>query len=1065
MTFYKSPLAGGSVFLQSVPTGTLPAYISTIKDMDAIFSGTVTNRQALSDTIQILAAPGGVGTLDGEALLEAIPYYRGSAPLFNPAASTIGATVATGGTGTSYISPTQYGCQKNYVILVTDGMTTDDTHAALNLITTAYGANHWDGGYCVGYGVPAYTTCNGTNNSTTTTIKNHSVAGAAKYLYEHDLRSDISGTQNVITFTVGFGLTGADTEANDLLRLAADNKHGHGAYYGATSAQDLSKALTGIMGQIFSVNTSFVAPVVPVSPENKTYSGSRVYMGFFRPQTAAVWSGNLKKFALGVYTSPTTSQVLDSSAVFDVNNALATYVDNDSNGFDDRDGATLPISSQNGGFRASARSYWSAVVDGGEVESGGVGALLMSRDYSISCKSCDITGTQPRKIYTFLGTNTDLTQSVNAFRTQNASLTAAVMGLPGAIISASTTTDVKTLINYISGFDTYDNNLNTNFTEKRPWILGDILHSKPLIISYATYDYVTTPANETNCSVNKSVIYAGANDGMLHAFNDCDGTEAWAFIPPDVLPTLQYLQGNAHPYFVDSSVAQYIYQTNPNATSISAAAGDKVVLVVGLRRGGGVDTEPAAGYYYALDVTDPTAPRFLWSISNTTRWSGTTKTTTTDFSNMGEAWSEPKIVKIKGASNDKIAVFIGGGYDNCNEDARYGSTQLFSGSCVMAVTTPDSGLDGTGNPITSAGATLVSSMTSSLYKGRAIYAVELATLNTPTPSPNLGSGGSKIWGWSIADTPPLAYSMISELTAIDTNFDGYADRLYAVDAGGNLWRINVMDTNTANWTVTKLFSSNPGSTGNPGAGVAAAADNTKGRKIFYKPSVAIDKNNLPRIFFGTGDREHPLNQAVIDRFYGFIDKGQNTLSLEANLLDVSSNLIQNGTETQVGTIKGLLDMASSPSNSTYYGWYMRIYGAEHNDATPFQGEKVLAPPTLINGVVYFTTYAPSTAVTVTDPCQTGNLGTARLYALDFYSGMAVLNLDTSNDTITPLWDKNTNARDAQGNILQRTDRTINLGSGIPSAVQPSGLVGCGGGLCKQTLAPGGQVLPLYWRQR
>ena len=220
-----------------------------------------------------------------------------------------------------------------------------------------------------------------------------------------------------------------------------------------------------------------------------------------------------------------------------------------------------------------------------------------------------------------------------------------------------------------------------------------------------------------------------------------------------------------------------------------------------------------------------------------------------------------------------MAVFIGGGYDNCNEDARFGATQTFSGSCVSAVTTPDSGLDGSGNPMTSAGSTLVSSLTSSLYKGRAIYAVELATLNTPTPSPNLGSGGSKIWGYTIANS----FAMISELTAIDTNFDGYADRLYAGDSGGNLWRINVQDTNTANWTVTKIFSSNPGYTGDPGAGVAAAADGTTGRKIFYKPSVAIDKNNLARIFFGTGDREHPLNQAVIDRFYGFIDKGQNTL--------------------------------------------------------------------------------------------------------------------------------------------------------------------------------------------
>src|SRR5208283_506174 len=141
-----------------------------------------------------------------------------------------------------------------------------------------------------------------------------------------------------------------------------------------------------------------------------------------------------------------------------------------------------------------------------------------------------------------------------------------------------------------------------------------------------------------------------------------------------------YLHGNAHPYFVDGSVTQYIYQANPSESAINAAAGDKVVLVVGLRRGGGTDSEPGAGYYYALDVTTPTAPTFLWSISNTTTWIGTTKTSTTAFGDLGEAWSDPKIVKIKVGSTDTIAVFIGGGYDNCNEDARFGSTQTFSGS-------------------------------------------------------------------------------------------------------------------------------------------------------------------------------------------------------------------------------------------------------------------------------------------------------------------------------------------------------------------------------------------------
>jgi type IV pilus assembly protein PilY1 len=561
------------------------------------------------------------------------------------------------------------------------------------------------------------------------------------------------------------------------------------------------------------------------------------------------------------------------------------------------------------------------------------------------------------------------------------------------------------------------------------------------------------------------MIFVGANDGMLHAFNDYNGSEEWAFIPPDVLPNLQYLRGNSHDYFVDSTVASYTYQSNPKATSISAAAGDRVALVVGLRRGGGLDSEPGAGYYYALDVTDPKAPKFLWSISNTTRWSGTTKTATTDFSDMGESWSEPKIEKIKVGSTDKIAVFIGGGYDNCNEDARFGATQSFTGSCVSAITTPDGGLDVGGLPITSTGSTAVTSFASSGYKGRAIYAVELATLNTPTPSPNFGNGGSKIWGYTIANSPPLEYSMISELFAIDINGDGYVDRFYAGDSGGNFWRINVQNTDTTKWTVTKIFNSNPGYTGDPGAGVASVADNTKGRKILFKPAGAVDKNGLVRLFFGTGDREHPLNQAVIDRFYGLIDKGQTTAVTEQKLLDVSTDLIQNGTYSQVTTMKNLLDQASMPSDSTYYGWYMRIYGAEHNDTTSYQGEKITASPLLQNGAVYFTTYSPITGVTVTDPCQMGNLGTARLYALDFYSGMAALNLDTSNDTLIPQWAKNPYAYDSAKNVLQRTDRTLNVGSGLLPPPPPNGPMGCNGGLCKFDKKPGGEVMPLYWRQR
>jgi type IV pilus assembly protein PilY1 len=1029
-----SNLAEGATFLSSVPVSGGSAYETTVKDMDDTFSGSFTNRQALADTIQTLSASG--NTPLAESLFEAMRYFKGGAPAF-------GATI--GASGGTYTSPVEYGCQKNYIIFVTDGMSTADDNDVLKSICT--------NGDCDGDGKEPDNTVTAdiTSNETYTIAYSHSLDDVAKYLYTTDLRSDISGTQNVTTFTVGFGLTGADQDAIDLLTRAADNNHGHGAYYLASSAQQLSTALTKIMGEIFSVNTSFVAPVVPVSPENKTYAGSRVYMGFFKPEGSAVWSGNLKKFGLDA-----AGNIVDATFP---NPQYATYIDNNGDGFDDRDGIKLPISSVNGGFRAGARSYWSTMSDGGEVQSGGAGALLLSRDFSITSATADMAGTQKRKIYTFMGTNVDLTNTTNAFSTTNANITAAILGLPGAVITSGTTDDVKTLINFVSGFDTYDDNLNGNFTEKRSWILGDILHSKPYVMNYATYD-VSIAANETTCSVNKTVIYAGANDGMLHAFNDCDGSEAWAFIPPDLLSTLQYLHGNAHPYFVDSTVTAYIYQTDPKAASISSAAGDRVVLVIGLRRGGGRDSEPTTGYYYALDVTDPATPKFLWSNSNTTRWRGTTKTTTTDFSDLGETWSEPKLVKIKVGTQDKIAVVLGGGYDNCNEDARFGATQAFSGACVAAISTNDGGYDGSGNPITSLGTTAVTSFTASSYKGRAIYVMELATLSSGVP--DFTNSGAKIWGYNLTNTPPLVYSMLSEITAIDSDYDGYVDRLYMGDSGGNLWRFNIKDTNTANWTVTKIFSSNPGYTN-------GSSDGSTGRKIFYKPSVAVDTGGMVRLYFGTGDREHPLNLAVTDRMYEVIDKGQSSAVTEATLIDVTDDLLQTATDITTPAFKSLLQNladANDPTKTNYYGWYIRL------NQTP--GEKVLSGATVYNKVAYFTTFAPSSATTSLDPCTTGNLGSGSIYALDYSNGGAVINFDATNDPLYDTVKNNPYATPPQTNtggghvVLLPKDRIMKLGDGIPSGIVVTGdkiLIGCGGGLCTTSTTPGGQVFPVYWRQR
>ena len=143
-------------------------------------------------------------------------------------------------------------------------------------------------------------------------------------------------------------------------------------------------------------------------------------------------------------------------------------------------------------FYPAIQSYWTSagLLDGGDAEKGGVGEMLMNRNFA----------SNPRKIYTY---NTDvrnsvLTHSSNAFTKTNAFITPARLGL------GTDTTERDKLVDFVYGYDAYDEDGNSVTNEKRDWILGSFLHAKPFIVHYDSMD----------------VIFAGANDGMLHAFND-----------------------------------------------------------------------------------------------------------------------------------------------------------------------------------------------------------------------------------------------------------------------------------------------------------------------------------------------------------------------------------------------------------------------------------------------------------------------------------------------------------------------------------------------------------------
>ena len=177
----------------------------------------------------------------------------------------------------------------------------------------------------------------------------------------------------------------------------------------ASSAEDLGTAIKGIakyIADLAKVSVSYVAPVVPISQMEKTSAGNRMYLGMFKPQARSFWKGNIKKFGIA-------NKNYTGGDAIDLENPPITAMDNltvgdifDSQGYLVMD-STLNI------IKPESDSFWSPYPDDGvEVEKGGTGSLLLNRDFSAN----------PRKIYTYLGANVNLTDSSNAFRLSNAGI-------------------------------------------------------------------------------------------------------------------------------------------------------------------------------------------------------------------------------------------------------------------------------------------------------------------------------------------------------------------------------------------------------------------------------------------------------------------------------------------------------------------------------------------------------------------------------------------------------------------------------------------------------------------
>lgn len=593
-------------------------------------------------------------------------------------------------------------------------------------------------------------------------------------------------------------------------------------------------------------------------------------------------------------------------------------------------------------------------------------------------------------------------------------------------------TEAADIIKYIrgesvTGYRPREIKIPTGTGPLTTWKLGDPIHSTPTFVGAPRerYDLIYGDGTYTPFYVQwknrRSVVYEGANDGMLHAFNagfhypgddpstgtyalpvvehgryltqriapdsavantPALGEELWGFIPMQLLPQLKWLTDPAysHSYYVDlkpkiTDVRMFCAGTGtvPPSCITGQANTDHVngwgtIVIVGMRLGGSCNDCVASQGAPKMSITDGTArdmlsSYFVLDITNPEEdpkllWSFTDST-------LGLTTGYPAIVRANSATD--------------------GKTSMTYESWFMVVGSGPVGYD------------YLPKNTSNTQTSR-FYAWNL---KTGVKEPTLATSA--------------ANSFMGNLLSVDVDLDYRVDSLYGgtvmcntaasiCDTGpavpptapkwkGVMYRLTTQGcTGTAvcdslPWggvphiptVLTSTFSCTPSPcTGATLVGPTAA-----------QPSATKDDGNKVWVFFGTGRYFDTLDKTNVDvqHFIGIKDpvlSGSCTQTSATNcerndLLNVTNAavcIVCTGNEvtnvTGVTTFAGLIDKikGTTPANAMD-GWYMAMAA----------GERVVTPTTVVAGLIFFPSFTP-----VSDMCS--DSGNSTLYALNYRTGSA-----------------------------------------------------------------------------
>ena len=444
-------------------------------------------------------------------------------------------------------------------------------------------------------------------------------------------------------------------------------------------------------------------------------------------------------------------------------------------------------------------------------------------------------------------------------------------------------------------------------------------------------------------------LIVGTNAGVLHMFSDNGNSvdEAWAFMPKQFLKNISPLRNN-YPS------SEKTYGIDSTATVyISDVDGDGAIDE-------GIDKvwlffglRRGGNSYYALDISYKDSPKLMWH-----------KT----FEGAGQSWSQPRVAYSKlnmSGTTAKPVLIFGAGYSTAKDNAGVGANDLL---------------------------------------GRGIFMVD-------------AQSGNLIWRLSAdesVDDITTSYtgtdSIPSNIGILDSDSDGFVDRLYTGDTGGNVWRIDMPGETIADWTAIKLASLGSELTNEDDrrffkqativralitktvtSTVQTPQFDTEGNSVVdgngdpvYEETVVVDRYDKPydAILLGSGDTTNPVGTDTQDKFFMIKDELIITQSLTENLIPAVIELtdLKNYTLNPFQGLEGEALITEQLDASSKSGWFISL--------NTTAGEKSTGPALVISGVVYFSTFIPADSPEIDEVC-TVQTGGAALYAVGLALGVNI----------------------------------------------------------------------------